>query len=129
MHVILPSTQANFTAVKTIISSILSDAPNTFIIPEHEESVREIMVEIASYVRHLEKELVRARRQESLVQSSPIVEGNLPSRTGPSPFTEDDGSDCSEGELLSEELTKCSRIVKVRPCLRQEVRVLDVIAV
>ncbi|KAF5323161.1 hypothetical protein D9758_016787 [Tetrapyrgos nigripes] len=102
------NTQTNFTAVKAIISSILSDDPNTFIIPENEDSVREILIEIASYVCHLEKELVRARRQESLVQyqSSPMVEGNSPSQTGPSPSTEDDDSDYSEGELLSQEMAK-----------------------
>ncbi|KAF5335057.1 hypothetical protein D9758_016330 [Tetrapyrgos nigripes] len=101
MHVILFRTQPNFTAVKAIISSILSDDPNTFIIPEQEYSVREILVEIASYVRHLEKELVRARRQKSLIQhqSSPMVEGGSPS-------TEDDDSDYSEGELLSQEMAK-----------------------
>ncbi|KAF5323641.1 hypothetical protein D9758_017083 [Tetrapyrgos nigripes] len=100
------NTQANFTAVKAIVSSVLSDDSNTFIIPENEDSVREILVEIASYVRHLEKELVRAHRQESLVQyqSSPMVEGDSPSQTGPSPSTEDDDSDYSDGELLSQDM-------------------------
>ncbi|KAF5323169.1 hypothetical protein D9758_016789 [Tetrapyrgos nigripes] len=103
-----PKTNANFAAVKAIISSILSDAPNTFIIPKHEDSVREILVEIASYVRHLEKELVHARRHESLIQyqSSPMVKGDSPSQTGPSPSTGDDDSDYSEGELLSQEMAK-----------------------
>ncbi|KAF5340505.1 hypothetical protein D9758_014544 [Tetrapyrgos nigripes] len=88
MHVILLRTQPNFTAVKAIISSILSDDLNTFIIPEQGDSVREILVEIALYVRYLEKELIRARRQKSLTQhqSSPMVEGDSPS-------TEDDDSD------------------------------------
>ncbi|KAF5340506.1 hypothetical protein D9758_014545 [Tetrapyrgos nigripes] len=101
MHVILLRTRANFTAVKAIISSILSDDPNTFIIPEQEDSVREILVEIASYVRHLQKELVRARRQTGLIQhqSSPMVEGDSPS-------TENDDSDYSEGDLLSQEMAK-----------------------
>ncbi|KAF5323640.1 hypothetical protein D9758_017082 [Tetrapyrgos nigripes] len=105
---IWPEKSANFAAVKAIISSILSDAPNTFIIPKHEDSVREILVEIASYVRHLEKELVHARRHESLIQyqSSPMVKGDSPSQTGPSPSTGDDDSDYSEGELLSQEMAK-----------------------
>ncbi|KAF5346129.1 hypothetical protein D9758_009916 [Tetrapyrgos nigripes] len=100
---------SNFAAVKSIISSILAEASQPFNIPEDEDSVREILVDIATYVRHLEKELARARRHESWAQhqtSRSTVDAQSTPQSGPSPSSVEEESDYSEGEALSHEIAK-----------------------
>ncbi|KAF5342870.1 hypothetical protein D9758_016097 [Tetrapyrgos nigripes] len=100
---------SNFAAVKSIISSILAEASQPFKIPEEEDSVREILVGVATYVRHLEKELARARRHESWAQhqtSRSTVDAQSTPQSGPSPSSVEEESDYSEGEALSHEIAK-----------------------
>jgi len=95
--------------VKAKVSAILSESSSaTFHIPEDQESVREILVELAKYARYLEKELARARREDHFVpefQPSPMV--NAESKSSPS-NDDDSDSSYSETEILSKRVADMS---------------------
>ncbi|THU87624.1 hypothetical protein K435DRAFT_969816 [Dendrothele bispora CBS 962.96] len=92
-------------AVKATITAIIS---RSYVIPEDRDAIWEVLADIANYVQHLEKEVTRARRKESLVEMSSLVHATqgTGSGSGASPQSIDtvDDSDYSSTDELTEEI-------------------------
>ncbi|THU86590.1 hypothetical protein K435DRAFT_782789 [Dendrothele bispora CBS 962.96] len=92
-------------AVKATITAILS---RSYVIPEDRDAVWEVLADIANYVQHLEKEVTRARRKESLVEMSSLVHATQGTGSGsgasPQSIESVDDSDYSSTDELREEI-------------------------
>jgi hypothetical protein len=94
----------SYGAAKALVVAILSDSPNAFAMPEDPDAIRSTLIDLANYARSLEKELMRARRREALADVSSFPDaGTSPDSIGGS--LEDDNSDYSETEALSEQFS------------------------
>ncbi|THU83748.1 hypothetical protein K435DRAFT_423220 [Dendrothele bispora CBS 962.96] len=88
------SVPANTEEIKFMVTFILSETPEeTFPIPQDHEAIREVLVDLAKYIRYLEKELARSRRPHPKVINSFMVDPNTGSGTGNSPENEESSGD------------------------------------
>ncbi|KAK7464249.1 Gypsy retrotransposon integrase-like protein 1 [Stygiomarasmius scandens] len=106
-----PSVPSNTSEIKFMVTSILSETPGEgFVIPEEEEEIRDVLIDLAKYIRFLEKELTRLKRQDAYAQSTPPSTAGLDmeSGSGISPENEVSGEESgrSETQILTEQVAK-----------------------